>query len=109
MGHFCKQHRSIHIYQHNFLTLLFYFSNSKCLSPENTNWKAKKSLKSTSQKSVFPQKSLYSYLQYHWCALVFKEMEESTASSVKYNKYKDAAPILVKIKAGAKIQIDSNI
>jgi hypothetical protein len=36
-------------------------------------------------------------------------MEESTASSVKYNKYKDAAPILVKIKAGAKIQIDSNI
>ena len=55
------------------------------------------------------QKSVYSYLQYHWCPKTFKVKEESTDSSNMYKSNKEGIAIWIKITAGIIVQIHSII
>ena len=55
------------------------------------------------------QKSLYSYLQYHWCPIVFNVKTLSTVSSNIYKRSKDGSAICNNNTAGIKVQTHSTI
>ena len=54
-------------------------------------------------------KSLYSYLQYHWCPMVFRVKEVSTLSSSMYSNNNDGRAIWSKIAAGTRVHTHSTI
>ena len=55
------------------------------------------------------QKSLYSYLQYHWCPIALIVKLESIDSSSIYNNSNEGIAIWIKIIAGIIVQIHSII
>jgi len=66
---------------------------------------------SNSTWELFPiaQKSLYSYLQYHWWPMALIVRLESIDSSSIYSRSKDGIAIWIKITAGMIVQIHSII
>ena len=58
---------------------------------------------------LIDQKSLYSYLQYHWCPITLIVKDESIDSSNIYNNNKDGIAIWTKMIAGMIVQIHSII
>lgn len=54
-------------------------------------------------------KSEYSYLQYHWCPIVFKVIDGLLISSNKYNNRREGKAINIKIIAGITVQIISMV
>ena len=55
------------------------------------------------------QKSLYSYLQYHWCPIALIVKLESIDSSSIYNNSNEGIAIWIKIIAGIIVQMHSII
>merc|ERR1719378_645613 len=55
------------------------------------------------------QKSLYSYLQYHWCPIVLRVSEESTDSSNIYRSNSEGKAICNNKMAGIIVQTHSTI
>ena len=53
------------------------------------------------------QKSEYSYLQYHWCAIIFKDSLASIDSSNIYNNNREGIAICTNTSAGIIVQIHS--
>lgn len=53
------------------------------------------------------KKSEYSYLQYHWCPIVFKVNLLLWVSSVRYKIFKEGMAIKIRIIIGAMVQINS--
>ena len=55
------------------------------------------------------KKSVYSYLQYHWCPTTFNEIKELLTSSVKYKIFNEGITKNIKKTIGIKVQIISII
>ena len=56
---------------------------------------------------LIDQKSVYSYLQYHWCPRTLIVKDESIDSSNIYNNNNEGIAIWIKIIAGIIVQIHS--
>lgn len=54
-------------------------------------------------------KSEYSYLQYHWCPIVFKVIEGLLISSRRYNSRREGRAININTMAGIIVQIISMV
>lgn len=54
-------------------------------------------------------KSLYSYLQYHWCPMVLIVIKGLLISSIKYKSRKEGKAIKIRVIAGIIVQITSII
>ena len=52
-------------------------------------------------------KSVYSYLQYHWCPIAFRVMDGFLTSSVRYSSRRDGRARKIKMIAGTMVQIVS--
>lgn len=54
-------------------------------------------------------KSLYSYLQYHWCPIILIVKRGLFSSSIKYNRWREGRAMKLRIIVGIRVHTNSII